>query len=256
MNAHLALKFGWLLGCPNAPVPGFKKTDNTTTASVVLRWKANAPAPTQAPSRSPLDPKVELQFPSAGFRAQLFVRVCGFGNGVGVRVQVHGAIERAGCQRYEIPHCLAPAEPRGKRVQLTVVRTVERFHEIERRAFLGGSRRDHCDRHEHCFDDRLNRCDHGLPAIGEREPRGDPLIGADNADRRIRRNPRPGRRVGVEHFEPHMVVVASAKDGKTRAARCDLAVCVRLAIIARRLDVDFALAAAPLRPKGPYGQRD
>jgi len=29
----------------NSPVPGFKKTDNTTTASVVLRWRAAANAP-------------------------------------------------------------------------------------------------------------------------------------------------------------------------------------------------------------------
>jgi putative salt-induced outer membrane protein YdiY len=47
MNAHLALKVGYLLRYSNDPVPGFKKTDNTTTASIVLRWKAttNAPAP-------------------------------------------------------------------------------------------------------------------------------------------------------------------------------------------------------------------
>jgi putative salt-induced outer membrane protein YdiY len=45
MNAHLALKIGWLLRYSNAPVPGFKKTDSTTTASVVLRWKATTPAP-------------------------------------------------------------------------------------------------------------------------------------------------------------------------------------------------------------------
>ena len=44
MNAHLALKIGWLLRFSNEPVPGFKKTDNTTTASIVLRWKAAAPA--------------------------------------------------------------------------------------------------------------------------------------------------------------------------------------------------------------------
>ena len=44
MNAHLALKIGYLLRYSNAPVPGFKKTDNTTTASVVLRWKATTPA--------------------------------------------------------------------------------------------------------------------------------------------------------------------------------------------------------------------
>jgi len=44
MSAHLALKIGYLLRYSNAPVPGFKKTDNTTTASVVLRWKATTPA--------------------------------------------------------------------------------------------------------------------------------------------------------------------------------------------------------------------
>ena len=40
MNAHLALKIGYLLRDSNSPVPGFKKADNTTTASVVWRWKA------------------------------------------------------------------------------------------------------------------------------------------------------------------------------------------------------------------------
>jgi putative salt-induced outer membrane protein YdiY len=40
MSTHLALKIGYLLRYSNAPVPGFKKTDSTTTASVVLRWKA------------------------------------------------------------------------------------------------------------------------------------------------------------------------------------------------------------------------
>ncbi len=45
MNAHLALKIGYLLRYSNAPVPGFKNTDNTTTASVVLRWKAATAAP-------------------------------------------------------------------------------------------------------------------------------------------------------------------------------------------------------------------
>ena len=44
MSTHLALKIGYLLRYSNAPVPGFKKTDNTTTASVVLRWKATTPA--------------------------------------------------------------------------------------------------------------------------------------------------------------------------------------------------------------------
>ncbi len=40
MSAHLALKIAYLLRYSNAPVPGFKTTDSTTTASVVLRWKA------------------------------------------------------------------------------------------------------------------------------------------------------------------------------------------------------------------------
>jgi putative salt-induced outer membrane protein YdiY len=46
MAPHLALRFGYLLRYSNAPVPGFKKADNTTTASVILRWKATTPAPT------------------------------------------------------------------------------------------------------------------------------------------------------------------------------------------------------------------
>jgi putative salt-induced outer membrane protein YdiY len=45
MSAHLALKIGYLLRYANAPVAGFEKTDTTTTASVVLRWKADVPAP-------------------------------------------------------------------------------------------------------------------------------------------------------------------------------------------------------------------
>jgi putative salt-induced outer membrane protein len=44
MSAHLALKLGYLLRYSNDPVPGFKKTDSTTTASVVWRWKATTPA--------------------------------------------------------------------------------------------------------------------------------------------------------------------------------------------------------------------
>jgi putative salt-induced outer membrane protein YdiY len=44
MSAHLALKIGYLLRYSNVPVPRFKKTDNTTTASVVLRWKASTAA--------------------------------------------------------------------------------------------------------------------------------------------------------------------------------------------------------------------
>src|SRR5207302_4143608 len=45
MNGHLALKLGYLFRRSNEPVAGFKKTDNTTTASVVLRWRAAATMP-------------------------------------------------------------------------------------------------------------------------------------------------------------------------------------------------------------------
>ena len=45
MTGHLALKIAYLLRYSNAPVEGFEKTDNTTTASVVFRWKASTPAP-------------------------------------------------------------------------------------------------------------------------------------------------------------------------------------------------------------------
>ena len=45
LNARLALKLGYLIRFANNPVPGFKKTDNTTTASVVMRWKAATAAP-------------------------------------------------------------------------------------------------------------------------------------------------------------------------------------------------------------------
>jgi putative salt-induced outer membrane protein YdiY len=48
LAAHFALKFGYLLRYSNDPVPGFKKTDNTATASVVVRWKASSPAPASA----------------------------------------------------------------------------------------------------------------------------------------------------------------------------------------------------------------
>ena len=44
-TAHLARKFGYLIRFANDPPPGFKKTDNTTTASIVVRWKAATPAP-------------------------------------------------------------------------------------------------------------------------------------------------------------------------------------------------------------------
>ena len=45
MTDHLALKLGYLLKFANSPPPGFEKTDNTMTASIVLRWKAAVPAP-------------------------------------------------------------------------------------------------------------------------------------------------------------------------------------------------------------------
>jgi putative salt-induced outer membrane protein YdiY len=45
MNSRLALKIGYLFRYSNDPVPGFKKSDNTTTASVVVRWKAATAAP-------------------------------------------------------------------------------------------------------------------------------------------------------------------------------------------------------------------
>lgn len=45
MNSWLALRIGYLLRYSNSPVPGFGKTDNTTTASVVLHWHAATTAP-------------------------------------------------------------------------------------------------------------------------------------------------------------------------------------------------------------------
>jgi putative salt-induced outer membrane protein len=47
MTERLALKIGYLVRRSNAPVPGFRKTDTMTTASVVLQWKAETTAPTQ-----------------------------------------------------------------------------------------------------------------------------------------------------------------------------------------------------------------
>jgi putative salt-induced outer membrane protein YdiY len=44
MNGRLALKLGYLFRYSNLPAPGFKKSDNTTTASLVLRFKAATPA--------------------------------------------------------------------------------------------------------------------------------------------------------------------------------------------------------------------
>jgi putative salt-induced outer membrane protein YdiY len=40
MNSRLALKVGYLWRYSNAPAFGFVKSDNTATASVVVRWKA------------------------------------------------------------------------------------------------------------------------------------------------------------------------------------------------------------------------
>jgi putative salt-induced outer membrane protein YdiY len=40
MTRRLALKFGYLWRYSNLPVFGFEKTDNTTTASIVLRWES------------------------------------------------------------------------------------------------------------------------------------------------------------------------------------------------------------------------
>jgi putative salt-induced outer membrane protein YdiY len=45
MTTRLALKVGYLWRYANAPVAGFKNADHTTTASVVMRWKATTPAP-------------------------------------------------------------------------------------------------------------------------------------------------------------------------------------------------------------------
>jgi putative salt-induced outer membrane protein YdiY len=46
MTDLLALKFAYLLKFVNSPPPGFEKTDNTATASVVLRLKSAVAAPT------------------------------------------------------------------------------------------------------------------------------------------------------------------------------------------------------------------
>jgi len=45
MNSRLAIKLGYLFRYSNQPVAQFKKSDNTTTASLVLRWKGQTPAP-------------------------------------------------------------------------------------------------------------------------------------------------------------------------------------------------------------------
>jgi putative salt-induced outer membrane protein YdiY len=44
MNKRLALKIAFLWRYANDPVPGFKRSDTTTTASIVVRWRAETPA--------------------------------------------------------------------------------------------------------------------------------------------------------------------------------------------------------------------
>ena len=43
--SRFAVKFGYLYRYTNDPVPGFKKTDQTETVAIVIRWKASTPAP-------------------------------------------------------------------------------------------------------------------------------------------------------------------------------------------------------------------
>ena len=45
LNKRLALKFGFLWRYDHDPVPGFKRSDTTTTASIVVRWRSATPAP-------------------------------------------------------------------------------------------------------------------------------------------------------------------------------------------------------------------
>jgi putative salt-induced outer membrane protein len=45
MNKRLALKLGYLVRFSNDPPIGFKKTDNTMAASIVLNWRAATAAP-------------------------------------------------------------------------------------------------------------------------------------------------------------------------------------------------------------------
>ena len=44
LNRRLALKFSFLWRYAHDPVPGFLRSDTTTTASIVVRWRAPAPA--------------------------------------------------------------------------------------------------------------------------------------------------------------------------------------------------------------------
>jgi len=45
MNKKLALKFGFLWRYDHLPVPGHERSDTTTTASIVARWRSETPAP-------------------------------------------------------------------------------------------------------------------------------------------------------------------------------------------------------------------
>lgn len=45
LNSRFALKFGYRWRFSNEPVFGFEKTDSTTTASVVVKWRSAADAP-------------------------------------------------------------------------------------------------------------------------------------------------------------------------------------------------------------------
>ena len=41
MTNRLALKIGYLWRYSNAPISGFKKSDSTETASIVVRWRSS-----------------------------------------------------------------------------------------------------------------------------------------------------------------------------------------------------------------------
>lgn len=45
MNKRLALKLGFLWRYNHNPVASFKRSDTTTTASIVVRWRSTTPAP-------------------------------------------------------------------------------------------------------------------------------------------------------------------------------------------------------------------
>lgn len=49
LNRRLALKLGYLWRYSNAPIAGFARSDNTATASVVVRWRAESVAARPVP---------------------------------------------------------------------------------------------------------------------------------------------------------------------------------------------------------------